>query len=125
MLDSYIATFKKYIEFSGRATRTEFWTFVLGNFVIGIIISILSGIISSIDSLAILGVAISSLFTLATFLPSISVLVRRLHDTGRSGWWYWIALVPFVGIIILLVFLVSGSNEGENKYGLHPNKIQS
>jgi uncharacterized membrane protein YhaH (DUF805 family) len=123
MLNSYISTFKKYVQFSGRATRSEFWTFTLGNLVISIVISILGMILAQIsDSLTIISSLLSVLFSLATLLPGISVLVRRLHDTGRSGWWYWIALVPLAGPIILLVFLCTDSKEGENQFGPNPKK---
>jgi uncharacterized membrane protein YhaH (DUF805 family) len=123
MLNSYISTFKKYVQFSGRATRSEFWTFTLGNLVISIVISILGMILAQIsDSLTIISSLLSVLFSLATLLPGISVLVRRLHDTGRSGWWYWIALVPLAGPIILLVFLCTDSKEGENQFEPNPKK---
>jgi uncharacterized membrane protein YhaH (DUF805 family) len=67
-----------------------------------------------------LGYSLLSLSFLANFLPSISVLVRRLHDTGRSGWWYWIALVPLVGPILLLIWLCTRGTFGGNEYGPDP-----
>jgi len=112
MLDSYLTTFKKYFQFSGRATRGEFWTFTLLNTVIFIILGILGLVLGSVSSsLASLIGLIYGLFSLASLLPSLSVLIRRLHDTGRSGWWFFIALIPLVGFIILLVFLLSGSKK--------------
>jgi uncharacterized membrane protein YhaH (DUF805 family) len=63
---------------------------------------------------------VGGLISLAFILPVLSATVRRLHDTGRSGWWYWIVLVPFVGWIVLLVFLVLEGEAGENKYGPDP-----
>lgn len=57
------------------------------------------------------------LVALGMICPGISVFVRRLHDTGRSGWWYWLSLVPYVGGIVLLVFTLLGSQERDNEYG--------
>jgi len=125
MLDSYIATFKKYAEFSGRATRSEYWTFVLGNIVVAILFGILGAIFTQISD--VLGGIIGLLyfvFAIGIILPQLGVLVRRLHDTGRSGWWYWISLVPLVGFIILLVFLLTDSTD-DNEYGPNPKKAQA
>ena len=66
---------------------------------------------------------ISGLFALFIFLPSIAVFVRRLHDTGRSGWWFWILLVPLVGLIVILVFLCTDSQEEVNQYGPSPKGL--
>ncbi len=63
---------------------------------------------------------LQSVYYLAVFLPSLAVAVRRLHDTGRSGWWFLIILVPFVGWIVLLVFMVLDSQPGSNEYGENP-----
>ncbi|HHB81462.1 MAG TPA: DUF805 domain-containing protein, partial [Aliiroseovarius sp.] len=60
------------------------------------------------------------LFMLATFLPNISVMVRRLHDTDRSGWWYWIVLVPLIGFILLIVWFASKGTTGDNRFGPDP-----
>ena len=60
------------------------------------------------------------IYGLIILIPNISVFVRRMHDIGRSGWWYWIAFVPIAGAIVLLVFLLTGSNRGDNQYGPEP-----
>lgn len=123
MINSYISTFKKYVQFSGRATRSEYWFFVLGNVLVNIALFILGLVFGFISEyFAYFFYFLYVIFGLATFLPGISVLVRRLHDTGRSGWWYWIALVPLAGPIILLVFLCTDSKEGENEFGPNPKK---
>ena len=59
----------------------------------------------------------------AILIPSIAVAVRRLHDTNRSGWWYFISIIPIIGTIILIVFLVQDSQPGENKYGPNPKEL--
>jgi uncharacterized membrane protein YhaH (DUF805 family) len=106
--------FSKYATFSGRASRSEYWNFYLFN--LG-----MSRVASTIDSL-IFGTGlneagvISSILSLALLLPALSVFVRRLHDTGRSGWW-WFLIPTIVGIIPLIIWLATkGSNE-PNKYG--------
>ena len=94
--------FKKYFDFKGRATRSEFWYFALFYSIVYFLISI--GTIS-IPELHI----ISFLFFLLTFFPYIAVTTRRLHDRNRSGWWQLMVLLPFVGSIILLVWYCSAS----------------
>jgi uncharacterized membrane protein YhaH (DUF805 family) len=90
--ESVTVCFRKYADFSGRATRSEYWWF----FLFIIVVSLATSYVSS---------ALSGLFSLATLLPSIAAAARRLHDTNRSGWWQLIVLVPVVGIIVLIVFL--------------------
>jgi uncharacterized membrane protein YhaH (DUF805 family) len=108
----YLAVLKNYVGFSGRARRTEYWMFVLFSFLASLVLAIVESIIG------VSGV-LTSLYSLAVFLPSLAVLVRRLHDTGRSGLWVLIGLVPLVGFIILLVFLCQDS-QGHNQHGPSP-----
>ncbi|MFJ5224894.1 DUF805 domain-containing protein [Streptomyces sp. NPDC088400] len=109
---------KKYAVFSGRARRKEYWMFVLFNFIIAIVLAI-------VDAVAGASGVISGLYTLAMLIPSLAVGVRRLHDTGRSGWWLLIALVPLVGGIILLVFLASEGEQTSNAHGPNPKHVQA
>jgi uncharacterized membrane protein YhaH (DUF805 family) len=104
---------KNYVGFQGRARRKEYWMFVLFSAIISIVLSI-------IDAIANLSSVLSGIYSLAVFLPSLAVSVRRLHDTGRSGWWILIGLIPLIGAIILLVFTCQDSQEKENKYGPNP-----
>jgi len=108
----YMKVLKQYVDFSGRAQRMEYWMFVLINFLIMLGLSIVDAVIG-------LGF-LAPLYALAVFLPSIAVGVRRLHDTGRSGWWLLVGLVPLVGVIILIVFFVQDSAPGSNEYGPNP-----
>lgn len=103
----------KYFNFEGRATRSEFWYFMLAIFVIGIVLSVIEGVLGTNG-------IIGMLFSLGMLLPNISVSARRLHDTGKSGWWQLIAFVPVIGIIVLIVFWVMDSESGSNKYGPNP-----
>ncbi len=95
MFNNYIAVLKKYVEFSGRATRSEFWWFVLANFIVGLLVGFVSGLVGT-DALIIL-------YALAIFLPSLAVAIRRLRDAGFSPWWFLIGFIPMVGGIILIV----------------------
>lgn len=109
--------------FTGRSRRTEYWTFTLINIAIAVIISVLGSILGSIAGiLATILSIVSLLFTLAMLLPGIAVAIRRLHDTGRSGWWLLIGLVPLVGGLILIYFLVLDSQPGSNQYGSNPKE---
>lgn len=117
-MNEYIEIFKdvvmnKYAQFSGRASRREFWGFVLVN----ILLSILVGIVGSILRIQ---NALSALYSLALLLPSLAVGVRRLHDTNRSGWWLLISLIPFLGAIVLIIFFIEESSAGNNQYGTPP-----
>ena len=108
--------------FTGRSRRTEYWTFTLINFGIGIILSVLGGILGSIAGiLGTIVYIVSILFSLAMLLPTIAVGIRRLHDTGRSGWFLLIGLIPLVGLV-LIYFLVLDSQPGSNQYGPNPKE---
>ena len=107
---------RKYADFSGRARRSEYWWFFLFNVLVGAVASVLDAIIGTRYGSTGL---IEILVQLALLVPGIAVGVRRLHDTGRSGWWLLIALVPIVGVIVLIVFMVQDS-QGENQYGPSP-----
>ena len=110
-----------YFSFNGRASRSEYWWWILAQFTILIPLSFLDGLVFGWgynDPMW-----FSDIFILAMILPSFSVLVRRLHDIGRSGWWYFIAIVPCVGIIILIVFLIMDGEPHPNAYGDVPTNI--
>lgn len=111
----YLTVLKRYAVFSGRASRTEFWMFALFNLIATVILTLVDNVLG-------LGSLLSSLYSLAVLLPSLGVGIRRLHDTGRSGWWYFIALIPLVGIIVLLVFWIQDSQPGDNQYGANPKQ---
>ncbi len=115
----YLAVLKKYAVFSGRARRKEYWMFTLFNIIFAIIAMVIDNVIGT----AIKGIGyglIYILYILAVLLPALAVSVRRLHDTGRSGWFLLIMLIPFVGPIWLLVLMCLDGTPGENKYGANP-----
>jgi uncharacterized membrane protein YhaH (DUF805 family) len=118
-MDWYLAVLKKYAQFSGRARRKEYWYFTLFNVIFSVVLSFVDGLTGTFDAESGVGL-LSGLYSLAVLIPSIAVGVRRLHDTGRSAWWLLILLIPLVGVIIFLVFMVLESQEGENQYGPSP-----
>lgn len=117
----YFEVLRKYATFDGRARRKEYWMFALVNAIICVVLSIIATIMmrGSPRSAIIVYVVILA-YCLLILLPSLAVVVRWLHDTDRSGWWFWIQLVPLVGGIILFVFTVLDSTPGTNQYGPSP-----
>jgi uncharacterized membrane protein YhaH (DUF805 family) len=114
-----IAVKQKYADFSGRARRSEYWYFLLFYMLILIALSVVDVVLGWFSSDAGVGV-LSGIYTLALLIPSLSVSVRRLHDTDRSGWWLLIGLLPLIGGIVLLVFFVQDSQAGANRFGPNP-----
>lgn len=112
------AVMHKYADFNGRAHRTEFWMFMLVYFVVYIGLGIVSGIVG-------LGFILPGLFALAMFVPGLAIGARRLHDTNRSGWWQLIGLIPFIGLIVMIVFLVTDSQPGDNQFGPNPKGVMA
>lgn len=105
---------QKYADFNGRAPRSEYWWFVLAYAVAYFVVAIIGGILGKI------GMFLPLLFALALLVPMLAVSVRRLHDVNKSGWWVLIALVPFVGGLILLYFTVQRGTVGPNQFGEDP-----
>ena len=118
----YLDVLKKYAVFNGRARRKEYWMFFLINMAISIALIVVDSLIGTISASVGLGL-FSGIYTLAVLVPSIAAGIRRLHDTNRSGWFMLIGLVPFVGGIILLVFLAMDSTPGDNQYGPNPKGV--
>src|SRR3954451_10674343 len=113
--DAVRAVLTQYAGFSGRARRSEYWWFALASFLASFAASIIDAVIGS-DLGGGTGV-VNLLLSLALLIPSLAVGVRRLHDTGKSGWWLLLVLVPIVGIIVLIVFWATDGEPGVNEYG--------
>ncbi|MDD5302678.1 MAG: DUF805 domain-containing protein [Elusimicrobia bacterium] len=114
----YLAVLKKYAVFSGRARRKEYWMYFLFNIIFAFVIGLVLGFAGAfLGAGAQLSDAGGLLYGLGMLVPSIAVGVRRMHDTGRSGWWL---LVPAAN----LIFLLSDSQEGENEYGPNPKAAE-
>ncbi len=115
----YLKVLKNYAVFIGRARRMEYWMFVLFNLIFAVVAIILDNVLG----LAIKNVGygpIYLLYALATLIPGLAVAIRRLHDTGKSGWWVFIGIIPIIGGIWLLVLLASSGDFGDNEYGPEP-----
>jgi uncharacterized membrane protein YhaH (DUF805 family) len=104
--------FSNYVNFSGRACRSEYWYWIL--FII--IADIVAGIIDYAIGIQV----VTSLFGLATLLPNLAVAIRRLHDLDRTGWWIFIGLIPLVGWIILIIWYCTRGTAGPNRFGPDP-----
>jgi uncharacterized membrane protein YhaH (DUF805 family) len=111
--------FRKYADFSGRARRTEFWMFVLFVIVVSAVLLMVDYMMGTVEPTSGYGV-LSGVFALATLLPYLAVGARRLHDTGRTGWWWLIGFVPVIGTIVLIVFFAKAGDAGSNAYGPDP-----
>ena len=113
----YLKVLSQYADFNGRARRTEYWMFSLFNMIFAFIAIFIDATLGSTPILY-------SLFAIAMFIPGLAVLVRRLHDVGKSGWMCLIALIPLIGSIWLLVLMVTDGVNGSNNYGANPKEIQ-
>jgi uncharacterized membrane protein YhaH (DUF805 family) len=126
-MNYYTDVLKKYAVFSGRARRKEYWLFALWNFIIVLVFDALMFVFGMMGNsgtiLTQLVSVVGCLYVLAIILPSLGVFVRRLHDTGRTGWWILIGLIPVIGGIVLLIFSVMDSQPGDNKYGPNPKGV--
>ena len=122
----------KYMAFSGRASRSEYWYFALFYIIIALVLAIIDA--SIINPL--LGIhpvratgstgILSILFGMGLLLPSLAVAIRRLHDIGKSGWWILLAVIPLVnliGILVLVYFFIKDSQPGSNLYGPNPKEF--
>ncbi len=114
-MNYYLGAWKKFAVFSGRARRKEYWMFILIDIIVAAILSIIDGA-AGVSLLV-------PIYGLAVLIPSLAILSRRLHDTGRSAWWILICLVPFIGQIVLIIFAIFDSQPGQNKYGPNPKGV--
>lgn len=118
----YLQALKQYAVFKGRARRKEYWFFALFNLIVSVVLTVVDYMTGSLDPE--LGVGLlSGIYSLAILIPSLAVTVRRLHDTDRTGWWVLIAFIPFIGAIVLLVFMLLDSKPGDNRYGPNPKGV--
>lgn len=112
-MEWYVEALKKYADFSGRARRKEYWMFTLCNVIIAMLVAFVSNLVLGSNIL-------SSIYSLALLLPSWAICVRRLHDIGKSGWWFFISLIPLVGSIWLIILFCKEGELGTNQYGPNP-----
>ena len=111
-ITAYKTAFTRYVDFSGRTSVGGFWRFVAVNFVVAVVLGVLANVSSVFLILYVV-------YALAVLLPSLAIAIRRLHDTGKSGWMILLGLIPIVGFILMIVFYVQPS-DGPNDYGHGP-----
>ena len=115
----YLKVLKQYADFSGRARRKEYWMFILFNLIFAVVAMVLDNM---------LGIAwesigygpIYALYGLAVLIPGLALIVRRLHDIGKSGWMFLVAFIPIAGAIWIIVLMCTDSQPGANKWGENP-----
>jgi uncharacterized membrane protein YhaH (DUF805 family) len=121
----YLLAWQRATDFSGRSRRTEYWMFQLFNFLAALMLGLLAFACGALfgegerGGFNVFGVCIG-VFGVISFIPALSITIRRLHDIGRSGWWYLIAFVPLIGGLILFVFTLLDSDPDRNEYGPNP-----
>ena len=119
-MDAVKTCFGKYADFSGRATRSEYWWFYLAFIIFYIVGLVLGGILASVsETLGMIVMGIVVLGALGFLLPSLAAGVRRLHDVDKSGWFMLIGLIPLVGLVLLYFFVIPGT-PGDNRFGPPP-----
>ncbi|MDF2878808.1 MAG: hypothetical protein K0S30_1904 [Clostridia bacterium] len=124
-MHSYLSVLKKYAVFNGRATRKEYWMFSLFNFLLVIVLGVLAALFAFSNYTAVFSCLyiIYLLYSLGIILPHLAVLVRRLHDIGKSGLWFFISFIPLAGMIWLLILLCTRGTHGPNQYGDDPQSL--
>ena len=108
-MDSIKLGFSNYVNFTGRACRSEYWYWFLFVTIVSVVTIIIYAVIGASVT--------NTIWSLATFLPSLAIAIRRLHDLDRSGWWILLGLIPLVGIIVLLIWYCSKGTDGPNRFG--------
>jgi len=115
--------FRKYADFKGRARRKEYWLYAVFVIVLMMVLTFLDVLLDLIHYESGIGL-LSGLFLLGTIIPSTAVVVRRLHDIDRTGWWYLFAFVPLIGVIVLLIFACTPGTKGSNRFGADPKAAE-
>ena len=114
-MNYYLEAWRKFATFSGRARRSEYWMFFLFNMIASMVLFAVDAVAGTIF--------LGTIYAVAAFIPGLAVTVRRLHDTGKSGWWLLIGLIPVIGTIALIVFMFQDSQPGDNQYGPNPKMV--
>ena len=125
-MEYFIGAFSKYVDFSGRARRKEYWNFILFYMLISFAVGIVSGVLGTMgmELIARILSVVTMIASLGIIVPSLSIAARRLHDTGLSGWMQLVAIIPVIGWILVIIWMVQ-DGEGENQYGENPKMIEA
>ena len=119
-MDWMLLPLRRYADFSGRSRRKEYWMFILGVIIVAVVLGIIEGILGINQMVGGVYGPLTTLFMLAMIIPGIAVQVRRFHDQDKSGWFVLLGLIPFVGGIIVLVFMCLEGTKGPNRFGDDP-----
>ena len=119
----YKGCWQKYAFFKGRARRAEYWYFVLYGWLVSLAAALVDALTFGVgdDGMGLLG----AIYSLVVFVPSLAVGVRRMHDTGRSGWTLLLGLIPIIGWVLIIVYSCQDSQPGGNKWGANPKGIEA
>lgn len=115
----YIMAFKKFLDFSGRSRRKEFWMFVLFNMIAAFVLGLIDNFVIGVPEGSNMGY-LTGAYSLITIIPSIALCIRRLHDTDHRGWWLLINIIPVVGFFWLLWLFIKDSDHAPNRFGAEP-----
>lgn len=116
----YVIAWQRAADFSGRSRRKEYWIFNLFNAIVAIVLVLLAVAFSDEGKPSTIPFFLVFVYGAVIFIPSLSVTIRRLHDIGKSGWWYFIGFIPLIGAIILFVFTLLDGEPNANQWGLDP-----
>ena len=119
-MDYMLMPLKRYADFSGRSRRKEYWMFLLGVIIAAVILSIVEGVLGMQGMVGGVYGPLTLLLILGIIIPGIAVQVRRFHDQDKSGWFVLLGLIPFVGGLIVLVFMLLEGTKGTNRFGPDP-----
>lgn len=119
-MNHYLNVWKKYAQFKGRANRKQFWCFALINSIVIFILTCTDMLLSLYNPTICIGL-LSGLYLLAVMIPNLAVIVRRLHDINKSGWWYLISLLPYIGFLAMFILLLLKGDQNSNQYGMKPS----
>jgi uncharacterized membrane protein YhaH (DUF805 family) len=120
-MSGFVTALKKYAVFSGRSRRSEYWYFSLFYLIFYLGLAVVDGVLGTFDTKSGFGLC-SAVWAVAMVIPSLAVSIRRLHDTGRSGWWLLIGVIPLLGAIALIVFFAQDGEPGTNRFGSNPKE---
>ncbi|QJR81265.1 DUF805 domain-containing protein [Alteromonas pelagimontana] len=118
----YLLALSKYAVVSGRSRRKEYWMFVLINLLINVVLMLVDRMTNLYSESWEVGL-LSGVYSLFVLIPSVTLMIRRLHDSGRSGWWFLLVLLPVIGTIMLFIFAILDSSPGANEYGPNPKEF--
>ncbi|MEO2279481.1 DUF805 domain-containing protein [Pseudoalteromonas pernae] len=114
-MEYFTDALKRYADFTGRTRRKGYWMFILFYLIFAIVATVIDMVLGTMF--------VGTVYSLALLIPSLAIGARRLHDTGRSGWWQLLYFLPLIGFIVLIIFFVQDSQDGDNDHGPNPKEL--